>query len=181
MANMKTKHWIGVIVLLVIALIIYLASRPERTFENYEFNNRNAVFNLHKKAYLDTIVQVGLDRLSISNVVVVIRNQDQAQSLGGDYETDAYIKTNGDQYAIFVKPGISRASAISTIAHELIHLQQYEMNWLKTLGGKAVIWKGDTIYDITEIDYPDREWEIDAFKHGPNLADNIKEVLWPKD
>ena len=112
---------------------------------------------------------------------MVIRNQDQAQSLGGDYETDAYIKTNGDQYAIFVKPGISRSTAISTIAHELIHLQQYEMNWLKHLGGKAVIWKGDTIYDITEIDYPDREWEIDAFKHGPNLAADIKDVLWPKD
>jgi predicted metallopeptidase len=178
---MKTKHWISILVLLLLALLIYLSTRPERKFEDYNFNNKNAVFNLAEPAYLDTIVQVGLDRMMLENVVVIIKNQTEAQSLGGEYETEAYIKTNGQQYVIWVKPGIKRSKAINTLAHELIHLQQYHAGWLRPLGGKSVIWKGDTIYDITEIEYPNRPWEADAFKHGPKLAANIKEVLWPAE
>ena len=178
---MKTKHWIAILVLILLGLIIYLASKPERQFEPYEFKKYNAVFNLAEEQFLDTIVHVGLDRMWISNAVVIIKTQQKAQSLGDGYETEAYIRTNGSQYVIWVKPGISRSKAINTLAHELIHLQQYESGWLKPLGGKAVVWKGDTIYDITEIDYMERAWEKDAFKHGPHLAKNIKEVLWPKE
>ena len=181
MANMKTNKWWIILVLILLGLIIYLATRPEKQFQEYQFKNTNIVLNAAEPSYLDTIVQVGLDRMMIQNVIVVIKNQTEAQSLGGDYETEAYLRTNGQQYEIRVKSNISRAKAISTLAHELIHLQQYETNLLKNLGGKSVVWKGDTIYDITTIDYMKRGWEEDAFKHGPNLAKEIKSVLWASE
>jgi len=181
MVNMKTNKWWIILVLIILGLIIYLITRPERKFEQYQFKQHNLVLNAAEPSYLDTIVQVGLDKMSIQGVVVVIRNQTEAQSLGGDYETEAYLRTNGDQYEIRVKSSIGRAKAISILAHELIHLQQYETDLLKNLGGKAVIWKGDTIPDITTIDYMKRGWEEDAFKHGPNLAKEIKSVLWASE
>lgn len=181
MANMKTKHWVIILVLVLLGLIIYLANRPERQFENYEFSGNNLVFNLHEKTYLDTIVHVGLDKMELQGALVIIRPQTKPKEIDGKYETEAYIVTNGQQYVIWIKPNLDRAKAINVLAHELIHLKQYATGQLWVVGGKTIMWQGEIIPDITQIEYSERPWEIQAFQQGAYLSKDIKAVLWPKN
>lgn len=178
---MKTKHWVIGLVLFLLGLVIWLATRPERTFVDYQFKETNQVFNLHETVWMDTIVQAGLDQLGIEDQLVIIRTQRASRELGDDLETEAYIQTNGQQYVIWIRPGLSREKAISVLAHELIHLKQYQTQKLMVLNGARVVWDGEIIDDITQIAYHTRPWEREAFELAPDLAKQIKKRLWPEE
>lgn len=179
--NMKTKHWVIIVVLFLLGLVVWLANRPERTFVDYKFKETNQVFNLHETVWMDTIVQVGLDQLEIEDQLVIIKTQRAKRDLGNDLETEAYIQTNGQQYVIWIRPGLSRAKAIDVLAHELIHLKQYYTEKLVVLNGARVVWDGEIIDDITQLDYLTRPWEREAFELAPDLAKQIKGQLWPEE
>lgn len=68
---------------------------------------------------------------------------------------------------------------IEVLAHEVIHLQQYDSGELQydKANSKQVIYKGVIYKDITKVGYNLRLWEQDAFREGKILAAKIRKQL----
>jgi hypothetical protein len=175
----KSTIIISIVVLLLLSLLIYLVTRPEEKFNIIELSNKNFVSNRGSRTYLDTIVQVGLDKLGIEGETVMVKEQPVQRDLGDEFESEAYIIYQKGQSIIFMKPNINRLKAIEIISHELIHLEQYRTDRLQILKGGYVCWENDTI-DITTTPYDKRPWEDEAFNYGPLLEEDIKKVLYTK-
>ena len=168
---------IVVILLLLLSLLIYLGKRPEETFKRVELSNKNFVLNRGSRPYLDTIVQVGLDKMGIKNHTLLIKEQTNEINLGDDTFTEAFIIYKNNKSIIFIKPSLKRTNAIKIISHELIHLQQYLDERLVILGNGIVCWENDTLI-LQEIPYNKRPWEEEAFNYGPLLEEDIKSILY---
>lgn len=176
---MKNKNTILVVLaIIIVGLLILLLTKKETTFRTYTSLNNNYIQNfVESKAYLDTIVMVGLDRLEINGYSVHIRPQQGSIKIDDEFTTEAFILGNENQSVIYTKESLGRGTAIKILAHELIHLKQYRSGKIKRVGTKGVEWDGEIIEDITLIPYNEREWEIEAFKEGKELEKQIREIL----
>ena len=172
MKNKKTLWIILAVVLLTLSLILLIGK--EQTFKIINFSNENGVRNTTEKQYLDTIVQVGLDKLELKGITVLVEPMKQNLEIG-DYGVEAYIVGNSKQYIIFIKP-MSRDKSIEVLSHELIHLFQSERGKLQKRSN-YLIWEGDTILNPNEIEYGDRPWEKEAFLFGRHLEKEIRRDL----
>ena len=178
----KTNNWVIYFVLFLISLVflaIYFAKKEE-PFNVIELSNKNLVSNRGSRTYLDTIVQVGLDKMGIEGEVVMVKEQVQERDLGDEFESEAYIIYQQGQSIIFMRPNVNRLKAIEIISHELIHLEQYRTERLQILKGGYVCWENDTI-DITITPYDKRPWEDEAFNYGPLLEEDIKSILYERE
>lgn len=172
MKNKKTLWIILAVVLLTLSLILLIGK--EQTFKIINFSNENGVRNTAEKQYLDTIVQVGLDKLELKGITVLVEPMKQNLEIG-DYDVEAYIVGNSNQYIIFIKP-MSRDKSIEVLSHELIHLFQSERGKLQKRSN-YLIWEGDTILNPNEIEYGNRPWEKEAFLFGRYLEKEIRRDL----
>lgn len=181
---MKNKNIIWIILgILLLSIILYLVTRPEKTFTRIELTKNNFVLNRASESYLDTIVSIGMDELNMVGLTILIRNMESPQQIDGGYETQGYIvsrKGGGSDYLIYIKKGIDRNKAITVLSHELIHLKQYQSCELIWLGNESVIWKENEYTDITQIPYMERGWEIEAFEKSPELNKSITDILYER-
>ena len=173
MKNKKPLIIVGIILLLTLIAIL-LINKNEQTFKIISFSNNNGVRNFADREYLDTIVQVGLDKLDIKGVTVLIQPMKRDIEIG-DYDVEAYIVGNNKQYIIFINP-MGRDKSIEVLAHEIIHLFQTEKGQLQKRM-KYIIWEGDTIQNPGEIEYGERPWEREAFTYGRFLETEIRKEL----
>ena len=173
MKNKKPLLIVGIILLLTLILLLVL--NKEQTFKIISFSNNNGVRNSVDREYLDTIVQVGLDKLDIKEVTVLIQPM-KADMKIGDYNIEAYIVGNNKQYIIYINPAMSRDKSIEVLSHEIIHLLQTEKGQLqKTM--KSIIWEGRIIQNPGELSYDERPWEKQAFIYGRALEKEIRKEL----
>lgn len=172
----KTLLIIGLI-LIFIGIVLIVTSK-EAYFEKVELSSNNLVANRSELAYVDSIVKVGLDSLEIEGVAIIVRpmSKELLDSFKDKEELDlsASIRGKDGQYILYVKK-TNRREAIELVAHELIHLQQYQSKDL-VLYKDYVIYKKDTFKG--NVIYQARLWEIEAFEKGPKLARKIVEELY---
>jgi uncharacterized membrane protein len=165
------------IILIFIGLVLIITSK-EAYFEKVELSSNNLVANRSELAYVDSIVKVGLDSLEIKGVAIIVRpmSKELLNSFKDKEELDlaASIRGKNGQYILYVKK-TNRREAIEVVAHELIHLQQYQSRDL-VLYKDYVIYKKDTFKGSEP--YQNRLWEVEAFKEGPKLARKIVEELY---
>lgn len=83
---------------------------------------------------------------------------------------DAYIIGHDKSYIIFIND-LGRKNSITTISHELIHLNQYYTGKLKK-SPEGMIWK-DELIDVTAVSYPNKPWEIEAFRLQKDMIEHI--------
>lgn len=181
--NKKLLKIIGIVllVLLLIFVIYKIATYKEPSFNKFPFKPNHHIYNTTQVAYLDTIVESGLQKLNIDSVIVVIKPLVNKQGmLPGDLELKAHIIGEGYQYIIFID-NFSRSENIQYLSHELIHLKQYYKNEFKLVdNGKTPIWKGDTI-DVKNYTYENRPWEKEAYENSSSLASKMNELLYNKN
>lgn len=172
---MKVKHWL-ILALFAAAIcwIIVLALRPAKSFSPITFDKTNIIYNKTDRKYLDTIVYVALQELGIEGVVVGIKDVEPDMVLV-DYEVKAYLKGNNRQYVIYIADRGKWAS-VTTVAHELLHLNQYFNGYLNTDNEGYAIWKGKTIYKNDKA-YENYPWEEDAFDNQEWFTEVIRARL----
>ena len=81
-----------------------------------------------------------------------------------------------DQYLIYIND-VDRTTAMKSLAHELIHLKQYDSGRLRVIGSGVVIWEGNEV-NVLDIPYNDRPWEKEAFQGQNELEIKIKNILY---
>jgi len=164
-------------ILIFIAYEIFIPTK-DYPFSKIEIVNYHHLYNLTNRTYLDTIVESGLQSLKIDTVTVVIKNIDKSSIVinGEDIDLKAYIVVNNDTYYIFIGD-YSRNESITILSHELIHLRQYYDKMLLISRTGVYLWLGDVI-DISNMDYNQRPWEIEAFDNQSDNANAMKYILY---
>lgn len=71
---------------------------------------------------------------------------------------------------------MSRRESIEIIAHEIIHILQYNSSDLM-YENSILIWKGEE-FTVNSFSYDNRPWEIEAFSKGSSLANQIEGILY---
>jgi hypothetical protein len=177
---MKNKWTIGFIIFgLILFIMVLILSKPEESFKTIELSNKNFVLNQGSKPYLDTIIQVGLDKMGIKGHTMLIKEQEYKRDLGDEFSSEAFIMYKNNQSIIFIKPSLTRTKSIKILSHELIHLQQYLDERLIVFENGYVCWENDTL-DFRKIPYDKRPWEREAFNYSPILEEDIKLELYER-
>lgn len=177
---MKRKNIvIGILVVLVIGFVIYLLSnQKQQTFKKVTLSHNNIITNKTSKSYLDTLVSQGLDVLGLRGEFVMIKTMDPSlkSSLGSDNELRAYIIGERNQYVIYIDD-LNREESLTILSHELIHLQQYSSGRLIKMEDHFIMFDGE-VYNVNEVSYKNRPWEIEAFKKETDLKIKLGELLF---
>lgn len=179
----KVKLILGIILLVLIGFIIFktgILTYQERTFKQFNIETTNIVSNKTEEKYLDSIVHVGLNELNMDSIVVTIKPlTDEAKKRFEVYgNLKAHIFGRDRQYFIFLDD-MGRDESIKVLSHELIHLKQYYTKKL-ILSKTEAIWDGTIYseYQISELKYEDRPWEMEAFAKQRELQNKIEKVLY---
>ena len=111
-----------------------------------------------KKAFVEHILpsmikQLGLTR---SRKVLVVRI---ARELNDGIDGVTMPFPGIDSFMVVIKPGTLESIGL-TLAHEMVHVRQMSMGYLKSENG-AHLWRGKRYTKRTK--YLDMPWEIDAF------------------
>jgi hypothetical protein len=177
---MKRKNIvIGILVLILIGFIIYiLSNQKERTFKKVTLSHNNIITNKTSKSYLDTLVSEGLDVLGLKGEFVMIKDMDPARksSMGTDMELRAFIIGEHNQYVIYIDD-LNREESLTILSHELIHLQQYSSGRLIRMEDHFMMFDNE-VYNVDEVPYKERPWEIEAFKNETDLKIKVGELLF---
>ena len=177
---MKRKNIvIGILVVLLIGLIVYLISTQKQqiSFKKVTLSNNNIITNRTSKSYLDTLVSTGLDVLGLKGEFVMIKTLDPSLkgSLGTDSELKACIIGQNNQYIIYVDD-LSRHESLTILSHELIHLEQYSSGRLIRMEDHFIMFNGE-VFNVDNVPYKDRPWEIDAFNKEKGLRTKLEKIL----
>ena len=177
--NKTIKIILIILAVLSLIFIVYkIATIKDKPFSKIEITNYHHIYNLTNKPYLDTIVESGLISLKIDTVTVIIKNIELKSTVinNEDIELKAYIVDSNGIYYIFIGD-YNRSENISILSHELIHLKQYYDKTLFISRTGVYYWLNESI-DISDIDYNQRPWEIEAFDGESVNSNNMKKILY---
>lgn len=166
------------IILSIILLLVIITTEKEKKFNQINIDTSNIVFNFTKNRYIDTIIFVGLKELNINGINVLVQTlstgtKEKTKEFG---ELKAHIHELEGEYYIFIDD-LSRDETLTVLSHELIHLSQYYTNDLILIDSEKFIWKKDT-FNLSNLDYNERPFEIDAFKKQYELKKKIEKILY---
>lgn len=163
---------ITTITLIALALI---TDDKEEYFNQVELPTTNSVINsLDRLHYYDTILVVGMGVAGLNGVTVVINDMTDAARNQFNGELKAHIRLYNGIYYLFVG-SLNRAEAIEVMAHEIVHIQQYQSGEL-VYENEEIRWQGE-VYTLEE-EYERRPWERDAFDKQSNIQTNILNILY---
>ena len=179
----KKTIFIIIGVILGLVLIIFLLTKiPKRQFNSFTFPNIMAVKNYTDNEMSDTITMVALNKMMSYDTMTI-----NIFELKGIYDTPDYefsgvimnVPFQDHTYNLFLKNSLSMSSLKNVITHELIHLEQYEKNYLQTINDIGYVWMGDTV-KYSDVPYDKRPHEIEAYKEGPKLLKELNNILYKK-
>lgn len=180
---MKTKlypYLVGAVVVSAIAIGIYYSEKQEsKPFVQTEIEDKtNLIFNNTNLGFYDTIILTGLNILGVEGVGVTVEpvsNKAKQVFANQGGELAAHIREFYGSYYLYIEPA-SKSESIDVIAHELIHLVQYNSGQL-SYANDTITWNNEK-YHKYELPYFERPWEVDAEEKGVVLASKIKQKLY---
>ena len=126
-----------------------------------------------EKTEMNTIARQGLLELGIENVFITVQELPKRAVLRGGVRLDATLYGEKGYYTLYIKYGLSKDRTIELIAHELIHVLQYENGMVEKDGN--VTFEGRTYRNFkNDLPYYQRPWESEAFKEGKRLSLKLK-------
>jgi hypothetical protein len=175
----KRLYVVGTILIVLVFLFLFkFANGTEDVpFNTIELSNNNGILNALDNRYYDTIMSVGLDQAGISGVQVQIQELSDKSKDTFDGELKAHIRYFDGMYYLFID-NFKRKEAIEVIAHEIIHIIQYQSGQLSYDMSTGILdWEGQP-FDSNQLEYDKRPWESDAFDKQNQLESKILEVLY---
>jgi hypothetical protein len=176
---MKKGIIIGVVLFLIIALFFLLKSSiaDDKPFNQVILSENNFILNNTNTSYYDTVLSVGLDLVGINGATIQFENLSESAKSQFDGELKAHIRYYNNIYYLFID-NTSREESIQVIAHEIIHMIQYNSGQLKYDNQTGIIeWNGEQL-TIETTEYDKRPWETDAFQRDNQLSNSIRDILY---
>jgi hypothetical protein len=126
----------------------------------------------YTKHDVDNIIKVLLNKVfsyDTMNVIVVTREPDETNFVAN------IVKLTPDKmYMIFISSELMSSYYYPVLSHEIAHLVQFELGYLKTIDPKNGIYLYvNNIIDATIVPYKERRYEIDAFEIQNDINDAL--------
>ncbi len=176
---MKSKIVNYLIGIAIIALVLYVVSTSRKDeYKAIPLSTHNHIVNETDKKYLDTVVSATLDQLQLKGIHVTIKPLSEVviNSFDKGFNLRATIRGNSSHYTIYVNPDLKQNESTRVIAHELVHLVQYETKELEIKGGGVVYWRGKQV-DLAHLSYEERMWERIAFDQEGELNAQVRDKI----
>lgn len=158
----------AIVVITSIIIFIILLNKPKYFIEEPLTYNGNKIVNTLNKPEYDTIFNYVLIESGVTNAsIYVVKLETESETLKG--QAGIY----KDKIVLFLKDDLYGSDIHEIIAHEVAHVKQLHTKDLVNIDGDNVIYKGKH-YKLSEIEYLDRPWEIDAFNTRYNLKKYYK-------
>lgn len=181
---MKLKKLLTAIGLTIITLlmIMFVGSTLELVFKGKTEKplSKSYCINLVNKtgvAAYDTIVLLAAQELDINHANITLYSLDQKTMNLTFGSNTALAVTRKNEWCIntysITSIPVDIETAIKTLTHEMVHVQQLHTNKLGTMGNSIRF--GDMVYDPATIRYENRPWEIEADRVGDSIANIIHE------
>jgi hypothetical protein len=171
----KTAILLLIIAAVTVTILALTNDDREEYFKPIELPTTNTVVNtLDHLHYYDTILAVGMDGAGLNGVTVVLNDMTDAARNQFNGELKAHIRLYNGVYYLFVG-ALNRSEAIQVMAHEIVHIQQYQSGEL-VYENEEVKWQGE-IYTLEE-EYERRPWERDAFDKQSSIESIILNTLY---
>ena len=175
---MKKKFiYIIIAVVAIIIALIFLLRKPkiimEKTFKpTIEVINGT---NYEVDTVLLTIADkiLGLDTLTIRVYYSSITIEKDGIIIN-DYAVKNIMPHD---YTIFIGKNSKKSWVKTVMAHEMVHVKQYEIGDLIQLPDKKMKYKGEVI-DLVTSDYMDRQYEKDAFREQTKILSMLNRIRY---
>lgn len=160
---------------LMIFLTSYFSfSEEQHYYKQVDLSNNNVIANYTEMKFLDTVVSVALDHEGIKDRIVVIENLSDETKENFSGELKATVVYHNSAFYLFIDEH-THEDAISTISHEVIHIEQY-LNCDLVVDNKTVNWKGEN-WSLDNILYELRPWEAEAFDKQTIIENDVYSQL----
>jgi len=178
----KKTIYIIIGVVLTVVLLIYLLSRiPKREFNDFDFPSTLVVENFTDNEKADTISMVILNKLlGYDTMTVTIYPMPGIFEKDDKMEYFAFIQRvpfEEHRYLLFLQKDASVGRMTYVFPHELVHLKQFELGHLRTIGEYGYVWMGDTVRYV-DVKYEDRPYEREAMAYGRILEKKLNTILY---
>ena len=178
----KKTIYIIIGVVLGLILVFYLLSRiPKRELNTFEFPSTLVVENHTNNEKADTIAMVILNKLlGYDTMTVMIYPMPSVFEKDDKMEYFAfiqYVPFEEHRYDLFLQKDASVGRMVYVFPHELVHLKQFELGYLRTIGSEGYVWMGDTV-KYSDVKYEHRPYEKQAITEGRILQKKLKEILY---
>lgn len=177
------KKILLVVLVFLLALLALIIFSPKIEFrEDVDYSKNNMVVNQTDKQYIEDIIHIGLNYLDIKEMIVVVKEIDRNVKIDDQYDAKASVVTNNYQFLVSLYD-MKKNEAITTLAHELIHIHQYYTNdlYIDERDGEKVIVHNQVnffpISTLNQVPYMERPWEVDAFDRQRDLAKLLEKEL----
>ncbi|MEM9324133.1 MAG: hypothetical protein AAGA85_00685 [Bacteroidota bacterium] len=111
--------------------------------------------------------QLAIDSSSVIRVVLSLQLEDDRAGIIQYQNAD--IGTKPHQFLIHLNKRNTFSQLSTTLAHEMVHAQQYVIGDLQKVDREDFIWKGERFRNVSRIRYLERPWEQDAIHRGMEL------------
>ena len=107
--------------------IFYLLIYQEGSFNKINLVRNNKISINHPNQFLDTITTVGANILGLKGEFITILpiGKNKLPSIMEEYDLHGQVIEHDSCYYIYIK-SLNKERSIEVIAHELLHLKQYE-------------------------------------------------------
>lgn len=183
--SIQKIKWIKPIIItntiLTIALFSFKIGNIKEKSNKYKNNtiiiNNNVKNNISNKPYVDSIINLGLNKLNVKNVNIIVKEFDKNNSTNNYL---AYVKKyNENDYVIWIDK-MSKDKTILILSHELIHVNQYYTKQL--IIKESTIYWNNKIYNLNDNeDYYQRPWENEAYYNEKKLYHFILLELYERN
>ncbi len=152
-------------------------SSESKPFNKVDLTENNLILNYSNVDYYDTIISVGLDLAGVNGVMVQMQKLSDEAKGNFNGELKAHIRYYNGIYYLFIDD-MDREQGIEVIAHEIIHILQYNTGQLDyDIQTGNVIWENQTL-SVNDIEYESRPWETDAHQRDGQLSIKIRDILY---
>ena len=188
---MKDKKWLFILLgigLLALVLLFIFTPRIDTDFPNIVVEETHYIKNNTDIDYLDKIISAGLMEVGMDTIYLTVLPVGKNDKISGTNLALAGRIIPGprgsSQYIMQLEESMTFREIIKTVAHEIIHIQQYQSGRLivnrnedGSLTGFAT-WDGWNRYDVNKLKYHEYPWEIDAYKNDDELYEKMIRRLY---
>jgi len=178
---------LAIFLLIMVVLLIWKSYQEQIPYNVIPKYTENQIYNQTDFKYADTVLSLALHLAEVRGVSVVIKEltpeiREKFKEQNTGVELHAAIIGGGSQYILYVYQ-LTRRDALKVMAHEVIHLMQYNSGRLQLLPPDNIVWESDTLktYNLYNIPYAERPWEREAFDGEDGLTDKMEEILYGKN
>ena len=178
---------LGVGIIALISIILF-SPRIDIDFPNIYVEEAHKINNKTDIEYLDKIISVGLREVDMDTIYLTVYPLTDEEIENSDLDLVGRVipGTPGtSQYIMQLDENMVLRDIIKTVAHEIVHIQQYQSgrfiakrDELGNLTGMAV-WNGWE-YDIAKLSYEKYPWETEAYEKDDALYKKMIDKLYGK-